>query len=122
MSSTANYLGNWFRWRGGRQQSGYEKMLLLANPFLVPFDCYLLRFQPGAEIAEHTDPVDDKRHYRLNIIIRRARSGGEFVCADPIYENRRVKLFRPDRSPHSVTRVIEGTRYVLSIGWVRGAA
>lgn len=72
MSSVKQYLNNWFRWREGRQRSGYEKMLLLANPILLPFDCYLLRF-------------------------------------------------RPDRSPHSVTRVIEGTRYVLSVGWVRGA-
>ncbi len=122
MSSTNRNLGSWLRWRSGRQRSGYEKMLLFANPYFVPFDCYLLRFRPGAEIAEHTDPVSEKKHYRLNIIIRRARSGGEFICSDPIYESRRIKLFRPDRSPHAVTRVIEGTRYVLSVGWIRGAA
>lgn len=121
MSSVKQGIGNWLRWRGGRQRSGYEKMLLLANPILVPFDCYLLRFRPGAEIAEHTDPVTDKRHYRLNLVVRQARSGGEFICSDPIYESSRIKLFRPDKSPHSVTRVEEGTRYVLSVGWVRGA-
>ena len=113
------FLDNWFRWRSGRQESGYEKMLLLANPFFLPFDCYLLRFRTGAEIPEHKDPVSDKRHYRLNVILKKARSGGEFVCRDPIYSSSRIKLFRPDRSPHSVTKISDGTRYVLSIGWVR---
>jgi len=96
-------------------------MLLIANPFLIPFDCYLLRFRSGAKIPSHIDPVTDKRHYRLNIIIRKAKQGGKFVCSDPIYSNRRIKLFRPDLSPHAVTKVTKGTRYVVSIGWVRGA-
>ena len=122
MSSPADYLGNWFRWRSGRQESGYDKMLLIANPFMIPFDCYILRFREGAEIPNHTDPVTDKRHYRLNIIVRKAKKGGEFQCSDPIYENQRIKLFRPDVSSHSVTKVIEGTRYVVSVGWVRRAS
>lgn len=94
-------------------------MLLLMNPYLVPFDCYLLRFRKGAEVPEHTDPVTDKKHYRLNIIVKKARKGGEFRCPEPIFESSRIKLFRPDRSPHSVSRVESGTRYVLSLGWVR---
>ncbi len=119
MSSVGGLFINWLRWRSGRQQSGYEKMLLIANPYLLPFDCYILRFRKGAEIPAHTDPVSDKRHYRLNIVVKKARRGGEFVCSEPIFENQRIKLFRPDLVSHSVTRVIEGTRYVVSIGWVR---
>ena len=119
MSMSRDHLSNWLRWRGGRQASGYEKMLLLMNPFLVPFDFYLLRFREGAEVPEHTDPVTDKKHYRLNIVVKNARAGGEFRCPAPIYESARIKLFRPDLSPHSVTRVERGTRYVLSLGWIR---
>ena len=107
-----------FRWRRGRQMSGYEKMLLVANPLMIPFDCYLLRFRKGAAIAKHTDPVDGRRHYRLNIVVKEASKGGHFICANPLFETKRIKLFRPDVSPHAVTRVGEGTRYVLSIGWV----
>ena len=118
-SSSAGLFGNFLRWKGGRQDSGYEKMLLLANPFLLPFDCYLLRFREGSAIPEHTDPVDGRRHFRLNIVLREAVSGGEFCCSDPIYASRRIKLFRPDRSPHSVSPVSKGTRYVFSLGWVR---
>ena len=119
MSSANQYLRNWFRWRSGRQETGYEKMLILVNPFIIPFDFYLLRFRTGAEIPEHTDPVSDKKHYRLNVVLKHAREGGEFVCSNPIYESNRIKLFRPDVSAHSVTKIIDGTRYVLSVGWVR---
>lgn len=69
----------------------------------------------------HTDRVAQGRHYRLNIIVRAARRGGEFICARPIHASRRIKLFRPDVEEHSVTTIEEGTRGVLSFGWVRGA-
>ncbi|WOI53197.1 2OG-Fe(II) oxygenase [Parvularcula sp. LCG005] len=108
-----------WRWVRGRQASGYDKMLLATLPIPLPWDCYLLRFPTGSEIPPHTDPVTGKRHYRLNIVIRQADVGGEFFCADPIYATRRIKFFRPDRSEHAVSRVEAGTRYVLSIGWVR---
>ena len=38
-----DYWRNWFRWQRGRQGTGYDKLLLLANPFLIPFDLYLLK-------------------------------------------------------------------------------
>lgn len=117
--NNSGLLKNLWKWRSGRQNSGYEKMLLLANRVVQPFDCYLLRYAPGAEIAEHTDPVDDKKHYRLNIVLKRATRGGEFKCQEVIFENSRIKLFRPDVSAHSVGLVNAGTRYVLSIGWTR---
>lgn len=79
---------------------------------------YLLRYPEGAEIPPHTDPVQARRHYRLNIVLKASPAGGEFVCATPIFATRRIKLFRPDACEHSVTRVLGGSRYVLSIGWV----
>ena len=119
MAKESTYLSNFLRWQSGRQETGYEKMLLLANPFLFPFDCYLLRFKEGSGIPVHSDPVDGKRHFRLNIVLRQADEGGQFVCDEPIYESKRIKLFRPDRSRHAVTTVKRGVRYVLSVGWVR---
>jgi hypothetical protein len=109
-----------FRWQRGRQGTGYDRMLLLTAPWPIPFDSYLIRYPDGSEIPPHTDPVQDKRHYRLNIILKSPRAGGEFVCAAPLFERRRIKLFRPDVCAHSVTRVQGGGRYVLSIGWVLG--
>lgn len=112
-------MGNAWRWCKGRQGNGYDKMLLATGWLPLPFDLYLLRFPTGTKISPHTDRVESGEHYRLNIILKPARRGGEFQCANPIYVNSRIKLFRPDRSEHSVTRIEEGTRYVLSLGWVR---
>ena len=121
IAALRNYVRLAFRWQSGRQGSGYDKMLLLTAPWPVPFDSYLIRYPEGSSIPPHTDPVQRGRHYRLNLILKSPRSGGEFVCATPIYASARIKLFRPDQCEHSVTRVEGGSRYVLSIGWVLAA-
>ena len=118
-TSLRNYAALAFRWQRGRQDTGYDKMLLFTARWPLPFDSYLIRYPEGSEIPQHTDPVQSGRHYRLNVILKSPRSGGEFVCADPIFATRRIKLFRPDACAHSVTRVVGGSRYVLSVGWVR---
>ncbi len=107
-----------FRWQSGRQNSGYDKMLLLQSRWPLPFDLYILRFPEGSEVKPHTDPVSFGRHFRLNVVLKPARVGGEFQCSTPIFQTSRIKLFRPDACEHSVTKVEIGTRYVLSIGWV----
>ena len=116
--SIRSYLAQAFRWQNGRQGSGYDKMLLLTGRWPLPFDSYLIRYPEGSEIPPHTDPVAEGRHYRLNLVLKSPRSGGEFVCASPIFASRRIKLFRPDACEHSVTKVVGGSRYVLSMGWV----
>ncbi|MEH6565282.1 MAG: 2OG-Fe(II) oxygenase [Halopseudomonas sp.] len=116
--STRQYLTTAFRWQKGRQGTGYDKMLLLTASWPVRFDSYLIRYPEGAEIPPHTDPVAVGRHYRLNIVLKASHAGGEFVCATPLFATRRIKLFRPDACEHSVTRVVGGSRYVLSLGWV----
>ena len=85
----------------------------------IKFDTYLLRFPKGSEFAPHTDKVESGKHYRLNIVLKNAKVGGEFICANPIFETKRIKLFRPDESEHQVTKVQEGNRYVLSVGWIK---
>jgi hypothetical protein len=119
-SSWRNYWALAFRWQRGRQGTGYDKMLLATARWPLRFDSYLIRYPEGSEIPPHTDPVQAGRHYRLNIILKSPRAGGEFVCATPMYASRRIKLFRPDACEHSVTRVEGGSRYVLSVGWVLG--
>lgn len=115
-----SYFAQALRWQRGRQGTGYDKMLLLTAPWPLPFDAYLIRYPEGSEIPPHTDPVTSGRHYRLNVILVSPRSGGEFVCANPLFATRRIKLFRPDACEHCVTRVVGGSRYVLSFGWVLG--
>jgi hypothetical protein len=104
-------------WDVGRQQSGYLKKLILSSKIPLPFDVYLLKFPTGAEIKTHTDKVESGKHYRLNIILKKS-VGGDFICQNPIINFSRIKFFRPDISEHAVTKIISGTRYVLSIGFV----
>ncbi|MFD2166818.1 2OG-Fe(II) oxygenase [Thalassotalea euphylliae] len=108
-----------FRWQKGRQETGYDKLLLATGRRPIPFDVYLLRFPEGSLVPAHIDKVLDGKHFRLNFVLKQAKQGGKFICNTPIYESSRVKFFRPDISEHQVTRVTSGRRYVLSIGWVK---
>ncbi len=109
----------WWRWEQGRQGTGYEKLLLLTARCPVAFDVYILRYRCGAFAPPHVDVAVGGRHYRLNVLLWAAAAGGDFVCDGATRRGARLVLFRPDRDSHSVSRVERGTRYVLSIGWVR---
>lgn len=111
-----------WRWDKGRQDTGYEKSFIAGLKWPLCFDLYLLRLKKGAFIHPHVDKVNSGRHYRLNIILNFAEKGGEFICDSPLYCSPRIKYFRPDISRHSVSEVIAGTRYVLSLGWVKDKA
>ena len=104
-------------WIKGRQGTGYDKLPIIVTRF---FDLYLLRFPQGCHVPPHVDGVDAGfAHYRMNIVLKKAKDGGEFVTNGSIINWSRLKLFRPDICEHSVTRVNMGTRYLLSIGWLR---
>jgi hypothetical protein len=109
----------YFRWNYGRQKTGYEVMTFI-NSRLLQLDLHLIRYRVGDSIPLHRDPAGEgKRHYRLNIEIVSAKEGGALVCKESIYRTKRINLFRPDLSPHAVTEVKQGVRYILSMGWVR---
>lgn len=106
----------WLQWEKGRQEGGYDKMMLLQSQ-LLRCDLYILRFPPGSEIKPHRDPVDGREHYRANLTVWPAPKGGAFVCENPLYQSRYFNFFRPDISTHSMTRVEGGSQYILSFGW-----
>lgn len=108
-----------WHWQIGRQKTGYDKMLLLTGYLPLPFDMYLIRYRVGSYIPPHTDKVEKGRHYRMNIILKQSKIGGDFVCKHNIIDLPRIKIFRPDLYEHSVTELVEGSRYILSIGWIR---
>lgn len=110
---------NLFKWISGRQTSGYFKMLLATSNFPIPFDLYFLKFPEGSFIKEHIDPVKSGyKHFRLNIILKKSKIGGEFISEKHIFESSRIKFFRPDIYKHSVTKIEKGNRYVLSFGFL----
>ena len=105
-----------FKWIHGRQGTGYDKMCMLYNKYIVPFDLYILKFPKNSYIPPHKDEVKGKRHYRINIIIKHAKCGGIFEIEKSIIDVKYFKLFRPDKYYHSVSEILDGNRVVLSFG------
>lgn len=94
-------------------------MLLATACWPLPFDVYLLSFAKGVSIPTHTDRAPaGKRHYRFNIFLRQPKRGGQFVSTGCILSGWRFNVFRPDITPHSVSKIEQGSRLVLSIGWL----
>ena len=87
--------------------------------FIIQSSGYLIKFPQESEIKPHTDRVKAGKHFRLNIVLKPAKKGGEFICKDSIINTRRVKLFRPDINEHRVMKIEIGCRYILSIGWIK---
>jgi hypothetical protein len=110
-----------FKWQLGRNNTGYEIFTLAyVNILFLSFDCHFIRYKVGSYIPEHRDPVKpDLKHYRLNIELWPAKKGGELLCEKSIFRWGPINFFRPDEALHSVTKVEQGIRYLLSIGWVR---
>jgi hypothetical protein len=98
-------------WVKGRQGTGYHKNLLAQGS---NWDLYLIFYPKGTFIPTHTDPVEGKRHYRANLVLWGPDSfGGKAIVRLP-----RFAFFRPDITPHSVRKVVGGSRMVLSFGFV----
>ena len=109
--------GSNLKWQEGRQGGGYLKLPIVMTRFPIPWDLHVLKIPKGSVIKEHTDPVPGYNMYRINVILKQPKAGGEFKCANTLINWPRLKYFRPDIEPHSVTRVEDGERLVLSIGW-----
>jgi hypothetical protein len=118
-----------FRWLRGRQDAEYDVLTFLRFPrgedwvyrmpwglrWTMRFGCdgHVIRYVGPVYLPPHVDPVDGKRHYRLNLIMGRK---GRFDTAGAILNWRgRIVLFRPDQCLHGV-KLESGRRYVLSFG------
>jgi hypothetical protein len=97
------------KWEEGRLGSGYFKKKLAEWKF---FDMYLLKFPKGISVPEHRDKVPNKRHYRLNILLKGTDT---FKSENVIFKLGRIVLFRPDLSKHSLDQVPDNV-YLFSLG------
>lgn len=101
-------------WIPGRQDCGYFKRKIFSFNWC---DCWLVKFPEGSCIKPHKDPTKGKRHWRFNLILRPAESGGGFWCNGPVPVNlSRFKVFRSDLYEHCVSPIEKGERLVLSFG------
>lgn len=98
------------KWITGRQGGKYKKLPLICCRW---FDSYLLKFDKGFKLPMHTDKVEDKKHYRLNILLY----GEDVYIGEHIFRWWRIVLFRAEQ-PHG-TEYLTRNRMLLSIGWCR---
>jgi len=111
------------RWSEGRQKGGYLKLSLCPQWLskLLHADLWILRYPAGSAIRPHSDPTPGRRHWRLNLVVWAAKSGGLFHCEPPSPKDarqwgQRFFIFRSDLCPHSVSTIEAGSRWVLSAG------
>jgi len=97
-----------FRWQPGRQGTGYRKLLVAKGR---RWDLYVLDYPVGTSIPTHVDPVPGRRHWRVNLRIW----GDDVFEGDAALHLGPLVVFRPDVTPHSVTKVGR-RRVVLSFG------
>lgn len=116
-----------WKWRKGRQGTGYEVFPVILSEFFK-IDLYLVRYTKGTQIPLHFDPTEPKwEHHRLNIILKDCKVGGKFIfdskAVDLVKKGSFLKFrwikFRPDIVEHMVTEVLEGTRLVISFGYLK---
>lgn len=50
-------------------------------------DCYILKYPEGSEIPPHTDPVPGRKHWRMNVVLKRATVGGRLHSISEIRDN-----------------------------------
>jgi len=81
---------------------------------------YLVRYPAGHAIVPHVDMVSEGRLYKLNCVLVKPESGGEFNCERSIFNLfGRIVLFRPDLYRHRVSRIERGRRWLLSFALTR---
>lgn len=102
-------------WKPGRQNSGYFKLKLFEISWPIGIDLYLLKFEDCARVPVHKDKVENKRHFRINLTLKKSCSGGYFYCEHMIFKFSRLVLFRPDINYHGLTTV-NGKLIILSLG------
>ena len=81
---------------------------------------YLVRYSAGHAIVPHVDMVSEGRLYKLNCVLIKPESGGEFSCERNMFNLfGRIVLFRPDLYRHEVSRIERGRRWLLSFALTR---
>ncbi|MEH6710730.1 MAG: 2OG-Fe(II) oxygenase [Paraglaciecola polaris] len=80
---------------------------------------YLVTYPNQHKVMNHIDPVPNGRYYKFNIVLKQPKIGGVFHCQKCIMNFfGRIYLFRPDKYEHSVTRIEQGKRVLLSLSLI----
>lgn len=80
------------------------------------FAINIVTYPEGHQVMRHNDPMGEGRYYKFNIVLKQPKRGGQFSADKVIFAwFDRVFLFRPDLAFHSVSRIEEGERKLLTM-------
>ncbi|MDM0053003.1 hypothetical protein [Variovorax sp. J22R115] len=91
----------------------FEFEIVVIFPVTFIIDIRHREFYEGAEVPEHRDAFEPIYGCSVNLLLQRAKAGGEFRCEKTIFKSDRLCIFNGTRYLHSVSRVEEGTRKSL---------
>ena len=74
------------QWQEGRSGGGYQKMTLLDCHWPIRWDMHLIKTPEGGCVLPHRDPLENMDHWRLNVVIKKPKRGGEFVSEESIVD------------------------------------
>ncbi len=81
---------------------------------------YLVRYPEGHKVLPHVDMISEGRLYKLNCVLIKPKTGGEFICDKNIFNLfGRLYLFRPDLYQHQVSKILHGNRWLLSFALMK---
>lgn len=106
-----------FAWVHVGQEISYRKFVLNVRwPITFQFQIFITRYGAGGLLEEHIDSThEDEKQFRLMVLLKRPKQGGELICEKFIINRGRIKLFEPNRYKHQVTKVVRGERLVALI-------
>lgn len=110
-------------WEDGRQNSGYKKFKLWS---FLSSDGWIIWYPKGSSVPVHRDGTfKGKRHRRLNIVLYNSSDScfkhnaqAPYLVTEWFFN--RIVLFYASEVDHWVDEV-DGTRVVLSFGWLENA-
>lgn len=81
---------------------------------------YLVRYPEGHTVRPHIDMVSEGQLYKLNCVLVKPKTGGEFICEQNIFDLfGRIYLFRPDLYEHQISKIESGNRWLLSFALMK---
>ena len=93
---------------------------LIRWPFYSALFISVINYPEGSVVEVHRDGGIDHQKmqpllgFNMNIVLKKATLGGEFVCPDAWVNSSRIKIFNGDRFNHHVTQIQKGGRIILA--------
>ncbi len=93
---------------------------LIRWPFYSALFVSVISYPQGSIVDAHRDgginlqKMKPLLGYNMNIVLKKAILGGEFVCPQAWVNSSRIKIFNGDKYDHEVTRIQKGKRTILA--------